>query len=305
MYRKILVGYDGREAGRDALALAAALRAPGGVVIAACVYPGSGHLGSDSVETLPADAAAQTVTEAHAQEDGGDWLQLRTAPGYSPAHGLHVFNEEVEADLVVLGSSNRGERGRVHAGRTGERLLNGSPCPVAIAPAGFASQAGSPRVVGVAYDGSEGSETALLEAMALSAEFDASLKLITVVPPLQLHWSNEAFPGGVANGETIREQRRNEFRHMLEEAAERVPAEARAATILRDGRPATIIADEAEKGSHLLVMGSRNYGPIRRVMAGSTAIELMRLAPCPLLVLPRGASAPSAEAAEAGAATAT
>ena len=80
---------------------------------------------------------------------------------------------------------------------------------------------------------------------------------------------------------------------MLEEAAERVPAEARAAAVLRDGRPATIIADEAEKGIHLLVMGSRNYGPIRRVMAGSTAIELMRLAPCPLLVLPRGASAPS------------
>ena len=52
-------------------------------------------------------------------------------------------------------------------------------------------------------------------------------------------------------------------------------------------------------------MGSRNYGPIRRVMAGSTAIELMRLAPCPLLVLPRGASRAGAEAAEAGAATAT
>ena len=77
---------------------------------------------------------------------------------------------------------------------------------------------------------------------------------------------------------------------MLEEAAERVPARRAQPTVLRDGRPATMIADEAEKGIHLLVMGSRNYGPIRRVMAGSTAIELMRLAPCPLLVLPRGAS---------------
>ena len=83
MYRKILVGYDGREAGRDALALAASLRAPDGVVIAACVYPG--HVGSDSVETLLADAASQTVAEAHAQADGGDWLQLRTVPGHSRA----------------------------------------------------------------------------------------------------------------------------------------------------------------------------------------------------------------------------
>jgi nucleotide-binding universal stress UspA family protein len=304
MYRRILVGYDGREPGRDALALAAALRAPDGVVIAACVYPGSGRARSDSVETLLADAASQTVAEAHAQADGGDWLQLRAAPGYSPAHGLHVFSEEVEADLVVVGSSDRGEHGRVHAGRTGERLLNGSPCPVAIAPAGFAAEASSPRVIGVAYDGSESSETALREAAALAAEFEASLKLITVVPPLELYWSAEAFAGGIASGDTIREQRRNGFRHLLEEAAKRLPAEARADTVLCDGRPATIIADEAEKGIGLLVMGSRNYGPIRRVMAGSTSIELMRLSPCPVLVVPRGAAAPSAQAAEVDAATA-
>lgn len=296
MYRKILVGYDGREPGRDAIALAAILRAPDGVVIAACVYPGLGRVGSDSVETLLADAASQTVAEAHAQADGGDWLQLRAVPGHSPAHGLHVFGEEVEADLVVVGSSDRGEHGRAHAGRTGERLLNGSPCPVAIAPSGFSTQAGSPRVIGVAYDGSESSEIALREATALAAEFEASLKLITVVPPIELYWSGEAFAGGIASGDTIREQRRNGFRHMLEEAAERVPAEARAATVLRDGRPAAVIADEAEKGTHLLVMGSRNYGPIRRVMVGSTAIELMRLAPCPVLVVPRGASVPSAQA---------
>ena len=305
MYPRILVGYDGREPGRDALALAAALRGTDGVVIAACVYPGSGQVASDSVERLLADAAAQTVAEAHAQENSGDWLQLRTARGHSPAHGLHVLSEEIEADLVVVGSPSRGEHGRVLAGSTGDRLLNGSPCPVAIAPKGFAAQAGSPRVIGVAYDGSESSETALREATALAAEFEASLRLITVVPPLLLHWSAEAFAGGIASGDTIRDQRREEFRHRLEEAAERMAAEARAATVLLDGRPATMIAAEAEKGIHLLVMGSRNYGPIRRVMAGSTAIELMRLAPCPVLVVPRGAAAPSAQAAEAGAATAT
>jgi len=302
MYRKILVGYDGREQGRDALALASSLRAPDAVVVAACVYPG--HMGSDSVETRLADAAYQTVAEANAQADGGDWLQLRAAPGHSPAHGLHVLSEEIEADLVVVGSSSRGERGRIDAGRTGERLLNGSPCPVAIAPAGYAAQAGGPRVIGVAYDGSEGSDTALREAAALAAEFEAAIKLITAVPPIQLTWSAEAFAATIASDDTIREQRRAGFRHMLEKAAERLPAEARAATVLQDGRPATVIAEEAEKGIHLLVMGSRSYGPIRRVMVGSTAIELMRLAPCPVLVIPRAAAAPSAEAAEAGAATA-
>ena len=37
----------------------------------------------------------------------------------------------------------------------------------------------------------------------------------------------------------------------------------------------------------LLVVGSRSYGPLRRMMLGSTSLHLAREARCPLLVLPR------------------
>ena len=58
----------------------------------------------------------------------------------------------------------------------------------------------------------------------------------------------------------------------------------------------------------LLIVGSRGYGPIGRLIHGSTLRELARRARCPLLVLPR--SAPTAEASEppdrrAGAASAS
>ena len=78
-------------------------------------------------------------------------------------------------------------------------------------------------------------------------------------------------------------------------AADLLPDELRAATVLVDGHPATEIVDEAGKGIDLLVMGSRNYGPIRRVMVGSTAIAVMRRSPCPVIVIPRGAATPSAD----------
>jgi Universal stress protein family len=39
----------------------------------------------------------------------------------------------------------------------------------------------------------------------------------------------------------------------------------------------------------LLVVGSRAYGPIGRLMHGSTSRQLARTARCPLLVLTRGA----------------
>jgi nucleotide-binding universal stress UspA family protein len=265
MYRRIIVGYDGSERGRDALALAEALRAPDGVVTAACVVPGP-------------DNSEATLSEAHEQLKA-DWLNLRSVPGDSPARGLHDLGEQVASDLLVVGSSHHAASGRVRAGRTAERLLNGSPCPVAVAPAGFAKDGGPPRVIGVAYDGSEESKSALNEGARLAARFEAAMKLITVVPP-------------VTAGETVREQRHEAFRRTLHEAAATLPVETRAAPILVAGRPAEVIADEAEKGIHILVMGSRSYGPLHRVFAGSTAIELMRLAPCPVIVIPRGAAVP-------------
>ena len=42
----------------------------------------------------------------------------------------------------------------------------------------------------------------------------------------------------------------------------------------------------------LLIVGSRGYGPVRRVLLGSTSSHLFREAPCPVVVLPRGAAVP-------------
>ena len=39
----------------------------------------------------------------------------------------------------------------------------------------------------------------------------------------------------------------------------------------------------------LLVVGSRGYGPLRRVLLGSVSSELMHSAPCPVMVVPRTA----------------
>jgi nucleotide-binding universal stress UspA family protein len=66
--------------------------------------------------------------------------------------------------------------------------------------------------------------------------------------------------------------------------------------VLVEGRPADAVVNEASNGMGLLVMGSRSYGPIRRVMVGSTAIDVMGRAPCPMIVVPRGAAGPAADA---------
>jgi nucleotide-binding universal stress UspA family protein len=205
--------------------------------------------------------------------------------------------------LVVVGSSRHGEVGRVLAGSTGERVLNGSPCPVGVAPKGFASRPGTPRVIGVAFDGSEEAAAALHEGAAVAGEFGATLKVITVVPPLEV-FTADLLDRRYHSDPEIEHYRREKFHRMLEGAAERLPDAVRAATVLLDGQPAAEIVWEARRDTDLLVMGSRNYGPIRQVMVGSTAIAVMRRSPCPVIVIPRGVGIPSGSATATVASTA-
>jgi len=114
VYRKIIVGWDGTEQARDALALATRLRAPDGTVVAACVYPDPGGRARAGDRGI-IDAAAETAAEAR-RNTQEDWLSTRAVPGHSPAHGLHVLIEHEGADLVVVGSSHRGELRQVMAG---------------------------------------------------------------------------------------------------------------------------------------------------------------------------------------------
>ena len=55
----------------------------------------------------------------------------------SAAHGLDDVAEAEKASMIVVGSERHGARRRISPGSTGERLLHGAICPVAIAPRGF------------------------------------------------------------------------------------------------------------------------------------------------------------------------
>lgn len=56
---------------------------------------------------------------------------------------------------------------------------------------------------------------------------------------------------------------------------------------LLGGPPAETLAEACEDGVDLLVAGSRGYGPLSRVLLGSVTTQLIGMAPCPVLVVPR------------------
>ena len=293
MYAKILVGYDGRERSEDALALARSLaEALGAELVIASIYP---H------DPFPRTYIAEY--EAHLRRDTEELLvklrsgftgnlQTRAEGATSPARGLHDLAEEESADLIVIGSSAHGALGRILAGSTGQSLLRGAPCAVAVAPASFASTEGAFRSLAVAFDGSPEADVALRAAETLAGRLDASLLLLTVVRPpdfgavLQYTGSGTAANYSYTDHE---EHTRERMRAVLDGALEAVPSEVEARGKLLSGDPADEISRHVDQRVDLLVTGSRGYGPLKRVLLGGFATELIHSSPCPVLVVPRGA----------------
>ena len=94
----------------------------------------------------------------------------------------------------------------------------------------------------------------------------------------------------VGQWEEIVEERRAQAERLLERAT----ADSRRASEVLVGGPAEELAGAAGSAD-LLVIGSRRWGALARVVVGSTAETLLRQAPCSLVLVPRPAEEPSAE----------
>src|SRR5688500_16719572 len=161
----IVVGYDGSDESHDALALAKALAAAWGSRLLLVRVEPAGPLDLPSEVILePIQDRAEDALAGIARELREQDVDVGTRVGLlgSAAQGIHEAAEDASADLIVVGSGPRGRIGRAVAGTVGVRLLHVAPCPVAIAPRGFADVAEwRPKIVGAAYDGSREAQSAL------------------------------------------------------------------------------------------------------------------------------------------------
>jgi nucleotide-binding universal stress UspA family protein len=280
MFEKVIVGVDGRPNGRDAIALATRLVGDGGKMVLANVRGGElrpVHAVTPALATEEREASRGLLAREREATEVEAELVSYVAP--SPGRGLHDLAEERGADLLVVGSCSRGTLGRAMLGDDTRAALNGAPCAVAIAARGYAENPLPPARVGVGYDGSEESEAALAAARLVAERHRAKLIAVAIVSVPTYSFTGLTPP---ALGETID--------LLIEEAKERLGAlgddvEGHAVYGL-PGEELARFGDDVD----LLVVGSRNYGPLRRLVLGSTSDYLERHARCSLLVLPRGAA---------------
>jgi nucleotide-binding universal stress UspA family protein len=265
MLGTIVVGVDSSEESRDAIALARLVAgAAGGSLLLVHAYP---------YDLLPLEG---TVTEVQVIEDLRDEAAAFTAelrdtlapgaatkvlPDTSPGRALHDVCEQVEAGLLVLGSHRRSASGRAAAGGTAKAALHHAPCPVLVAPRGVAATGRlTVKAIGVGFDGSPEARQALELGREVGEATGGEIVLLTAV----------------AGGDDTAAARER-----MAEAGGGLPVE------VLEGKAADALIARSER-LDLLVLGSRGWGPVRRLLLGSTSERVVRDAGCAVLVVPRG-----------------
>ncbi len=156
------------------------------------------------------------------------------------------------------------------------------PTVQASAPSNHSSSL-SIRHILVPIDFSEHSKNALRYAVSMAEQYGASLHLIYVIEPMiypaDLGFGQVVMPGVE---EELRMKSEKELQALLERETGSIHGEA----VVRLGRPHQEILMEAEeKNIDLIVLATHGHSGVEQILFGSTAMRVVRLAKCPVLIM--------------------
>lgn len=292
--RTVVIAYDGSDNSKDALVLGEQLcRGLDARPVIATVAVLPARLIDDplmfatGLDELVDQRTEPAIDEARRML-GRSGVEAKKLADTSAGRALHLYCDESRPLALVIGSAHPDHLSRIRIGSTGKRLLSGATCPIAVAPQGFAERSSEGlRRISVAVDEHEESDLALTEAGAIAKRLGGELKIVSVLGFSPLTFG--PFPVPVGADMTKLESRRTE--QLLEEAAGKVPEGVEVEIEAMVGDPGAMLEQHSGE-CDLLVVGSRSYGPVRRVLLGSVSAHLMRHAHSALLITPRGAKNP-------------
>jgi nucleotide-binding universal stress UspA family protein len=291
MARTVVVGYDGSEIGRAALAAAARRAGDGGRLVVA------------SVAAVPREFVGTPYLEHalhHAREraDSLDPEIANSAPGVEvermivegpAAAALAQLAREIDADEIAIGSRGFGAFRTATLGSTSHALLHEVDRPLLIVTrraveregrrSAAAGRTAQPRPVVVGYDGSDFARVALENARERARGTGA---------PLVAVYAYDAPPDWLGRPYYQRalDDRQARGRELLDDLMERLGSEDGIETDLVEGSPAEALVRAAQaRDAEEIVVGSRGLGGIRAAI-GSVSYALLHEADCPVVVVP-------------------
>ncbi len=236
-------------------------------------YARSGYLGEGALENFGRDIQTALVEQVRNVTTRAD-VYPRAVAG-PPVPAVLQVAEEVDAGMIIVGSSRHGTFPLSLLGSTIRMLIRRSPVPVLMMRPDVPVV---PRKILAATDLSDQSAEALKAGLRLGRaggeDFEVRLLMVIHKSLLQLPLEQRLLDE-VAGRE-------------LEEFADRVaPGFARMTRMVRKGDPVAEILAEAESwGADLVVMGTHSRRGVDRLLLGSVAEAIVRGAPSNVLVVP-------------------
>lgn len=290
-FNRILVPTDFSETAQTALDTAAGLAAwyksalDIVSVVDATAYAYAGYPFATLADELNESAETSLSNLKLPKEAKGLKVSRFVLSGTPPAEIL-AHAKRSSADLIVIGTHGRGAVARLLLGSVADKVLHQAECPVLVTKPS-AGKVKHPKKKSRAFtrilfptDFSETANLALKRAIAITEDFDAELYVLHIVDDsiITTHVQKER--------EIILKELRN---HALEQMKQSLPPELlqnfETTGAVKRGEPGKAIASYAEThGCDLIVMGSHGRTGLIRVLLGSVADKVVRLAKCPVLV---------------------
>jgi nucleotide-binding universal stress UspA family protein len=194
-----------------------------------------------------------------------------------------LIEASADADLLVVGNRGRGGFTSLLLGSVSQRLGLHASCPVVVVRG-----RGETGPVAVGVDDSPAADQVLEAAFTAAAGRGAGLAVIrTYLPPTPLWLAGDMVPAEVQtpDQDAIERERLDQQLAPWRGKYPEVPVET---MISHDSAAAVLVG--VSKGAQLVVVGSRGHGALTGAFLGSTGMQLLHHAECPVLIVrPRAA----------------
>jgi nucleotide-binding universal stress UspA family protein len=203
----------------------------------------------------------------------------------APVDAILDLADEVDADLIVVGSRGYGPLGRLVLGSVSEGVVHHATRPVLVLRGG--EGAWPPERVVIGDDGSEAAKKAGELASGIGELFGARGVLMRAYPELpETDRVGRALDPRAVDDALHRAER--DLHERAEELGRLVGSQSR--IVMAVGDPAVAVLEKAQEGDGaraLIAVGSRGLGLAKRLRLGSVSTKVLRAAEGPVLVYPQ------------------
>ena len=290
----VVVGYLAGKSGAAPLHLAATIARTlhTSLVVASVVprpwtFPSTARVDAEYAawaDQLAADSAKEAERELLTIAPGAE-VAFHSHAHRSVSGGLIEVVAELDAEMLVLGSSAYGQHGQVVVGSTADRLLHSAPVPVAIAPRGYRSPRGGVLTrITCGYPGTPESLEMVRRITALAERVELPVRVITFAVRGRTMYPPEV---GLHAEDSILAAWESQATEMLSALrTDGVVGEGVALQVVSGNDWGEAIDDAEWQDGEVLALGTSPRGEIAHVFLGTRGTKIMRVSPVPVLVLP-------------------